>query len=169
MNVQQYWLKNQEWVMQQMKSKRHTGLQSITEDMSILLGERVWGMMKPLDSKPFHSLWHFLGPHWLSGSQLNYMLEMLQFKIDSTLELVKDLQLHTLAEDLVANQAALITGAHLGPVISKPHWIAIVVDIGEGVICHGDSFQSIFNAPSPASTLMSPNAHAPTKHVSPCI
>ncbi|KAJ7348641.1 hypothetical protein DFH08DRAFT_960023 [Mycena albidolilacea] len=51
-----------------------------------------WGLAKRglSDLEPFHSLWRFLGTHWLSGSQMNDMLELLRHKINSDSELVKN-------------------------------------------------------------------------------
>jgi hypothetical protein len=150
LNVHQHWTKSQAWLTQQMKRKKggkgSAERQQLAEDASILLGMTPWGMAKPSDSEAFHSLWRLLGPNWLTGAQLNDMLDMLQFKVNTTLALVKEFRvrstdltlavlqaydarnnenyqeaqrfdwLHVLAEDLIGNSVLLITAAHLGPV-----------------------------------------------------
>ncbi|KAJ7740113.1 hypothetical protein B0H16DRAFT_1236041, partial [Mycena metata] len=135
-----------------------------------LLGKMPWGLTKPSDSEPYYSLWRFLGPHWLAGSQLNDTLELLRLKINSTPGLTRDLRvksidmtrallkayderdtvsyrtahdldwLRILAEDLLGSQASLLTGTHLGPVNDEPHWTAIVVDAAERRINYGDGY-----------------------------
>ncbi|KAJ7820138.1 hypothetical protein B0H13DRAFT_2452226 [Mycena leptocephala] len=45
-----------------------------------------WGRCKPAglsDSEPFHTLWRFVGANWLSGSQMNDMLELLRYKVNA--------------------------------------------------------------------------------------
>ncbi|KAJ7041683.1 hypothetical protein C8F04DRAFT_1252615 [Mycena alexandri] len=124
-----------------------------------------WGVPKAglSDSEEFHTLWRLLGPHWLSGSQMNDMLELLRYKINSNPDLIKntcvagvafipkvleayraaqegtywtaqDLQwICDLGDDLVHNSAALITSGHLGDITDKPHWIGVVLDCRESI------------------------------------
>ncbi|KAF7371544.1 hypothetical protein MVEN_00009400 [Mycena venus] len=132
------------------------------------------------DSEPAHNLWRFLGPHWLAGSQQNDMLELLRHKVDSNPELAKKfriqgvalaakiLEAHNagsetyrssqsfrwirdIADDLVRNEAALISTAHLGKINDKPHWIGLVFDFSQptATIRYGDSF----GEPMPAQLL----------------
>jgi hypothetical protein len=132
------------------------------------------------DSEPAHNLWRFLGPHWLAGSQQNDMLELLRHKVDSDPELAKKFRIQGIAlsakileahkagcetykssqsfrwirdvaDDLVRNEAALISTAHLGQINNEPHWIGFVFDFSHptAVIHYGDSF----GEPMPASLL----------------
>ncbi|KAJ7362494.1 hypothetical protein DFH08DRAFT_841000, partial [Mycena albidolilacea] len=116
-----------------------------------------WGLAKRglSDSEPFHSLWRFLGTHWLSGSQMNDMLELVAgiellpkilaahraadagtYWMEQGLRWIRDL-----GDDLVQKNAALITSAHLGPVTDERRWVSIVVDCrDEVVVRYGDSF-----------------------------
>ncbi|KAJ7832671.1 hypothetical protein B0H14DRAFT_3711968 [Mycena olivaceomarginata] len=162
LNVRQYWMRGQAWMETQKKKKGHTSYRSLAEQTSILLGTLPWGLMKLSDGEEYHSSWRFLGPHWLNGSQLNDMLELLRLKINTTSELVKDIRIRTvdLTNSIVkayeargglcggtAYRLAADTGrrsrgqpgivadrAHLGLINSEPHWTALVVDVSEGVI-----------------------------------
>ncbi|KAJ6549833.1 hypothetical protein B0H19DRAFT_1264738 [Mycena capillaripes] len=51
-----------------------------------------WGVCKAgvSDSAPSHTLWLLLEPHWLEGSQMNNMLELLRNKINADPQLVKN-------------------------------------------------------------------------------
>ncbi|KAF7359565.1 hypothetical protein MVEN_00679900 [Mycena venus] len=117
-----------------------------------------WGRCKPAglsDSEPFHTLWRFVGANWLSGSQINDMLELLRYKVNTVPESMQntpeagtywtapDLRwIRDLAKDVVQSRSALITSGHLGPITDEPHWVAIVFDMTQpnGVLRYGDSF-----------------------------
>ncbi|KAJ7698166.1 hypothetical protein B0H16DRAFT_1749820 [Mycena metata] len=90
--VRQPWMKAQEWVERQKKTHNRT----LAETTSTLLTKMPWGLTKPSDSEPYHSLWRFLGPHWLAGSQLNDALELLRLKINSTPGLTRDLRVKSI-------------------------------------------------------------------------
>ncbi|KAJ7321903.1 hypothetical protein DFH08DRAFT_1030560 [Mycena albidolilacea] len=165
------WRKAQEWVKNNKKiiakNPTHTAL---AEDTTVMLAMLPWGLAKRglSDLEPFHLLWRFLGTHWPLGSQMNDMLELLRYKINSDSELVKNTHvagiklllkilaraadsgtywteqvrwIRDLGDDLVQKNTALITSAHLGPVTDEPHWVSIVVDCrDEVVVRYGDSF-----------------------------
>ncbi|KAJ7676615.1 hypothetical protein DFH06DRAFT_976905 [Mycena polygramma] len=123
-----------------------------------------WGRCKPpglSDSEPFHTLWRFVGPHWLSGSQMDDMLELLRYKVNTSPEAMKNTRIwgtalipkilaayraadtgtyrsdpslrwiRELAEDVVHSQAALITSGHLGDITDEPHWVAVIFDMSQ--------------------------------------
>ncbi|KAJ7149280.1 hypothetical protein C8R43DRAFT_1128635 [Mycena crocata] len=174
LNVRQYWMRGQKWVHGLTKKKGHTGYRSESEQTSILLGTLPWGLTKPSDGEQFNSLYRFLGPHWLASSQLDDMLEIECLKINTTPELVKNMRvrgvdltnyivkayearetedymtareldwLRILAEDLLGNQASLLTAANLERIVTEPEpykrWIALVVDASEGLIQYGDGY-----------------------------
>ncbi|KAF8192701.1 hypothetical protein K438DRAFT_1969834 [Mycena galopus ATCC 62051] len=125
-----------------------------------------------------------LGPHWLAGSQQNDMLELLRHKVDSDPELAKKFRIQgvalvakilearkagsetykssqsfrwirDVADDLVRNEAALISTAHLGQINDEPHWIGLVFDFSQptATIRYGDSFGELMLAP------LSPHKH----------
>ncbi|KAJ7903954.1 hypothetical protein B0H13DRAFT_1881973 [Mycena leptocephala] len=131
-----------------------------------------WGKPPGLsDSEPVCKLWRFLGPHWLAGSQQNDMLELLRHKVDTDPVLVEKIRIQgvdlvpkileahksgsdtyktsqgfrwirDVAEDLIRNQTALVTSAHLGQINNEPHWIALVFDFSQPTakLLYGDSF-----------------------------
>lgn len=123
------------------------------------------------DAEPLHNLHRFLGPNWLTGSQQNDMLELLRHKVDSDPELVQKFRiqgtalvpkileaydagtrtyesaqsfrwLRAVADDLVRNQAALVSTAHLEEITHEPHWTGLTLDLSQhiGKISYGDSF-----------------------------
>ncbi|KAJ7038756.1 hypothetical protein C8F04DRAFT_1255678 [Mycena alexandri] len=125
------------------------GRSALAQQALLMLTMVPWGCSKPAglsDSEPFYTLWCFLGTHWLSGSQMDDMLELLRYKIDTsptsmpntrtwgtalipkvlaayraantgTYWTAKDLRwLRDLGDDIVQNRAALITSAHLGDI-----------------------------------------------------
>ncbi|KAF8190226.1 hypothetical protein K438DRAFT_2141717 [Mycena galopus ATCC 62051] len=153
--------KSQEWLNRQKKiAPANRARAALAEDAAVKLAMLPWGVRKRglSDSEPFHMLWRFLGPNWLSGAGMNDMAELLRHKINTDAELVKstrvwgtalvpkileayraaetgtywitrDLRwIRDIADDLVQSRAALITSAHLGPVTKEPHWVAIVSD-----------------------------------------
>ncbi|KAJ7817258.1 hypothetical protein B0H14DRAFT_2293953, partial [Mycena olivaceomarginata] len=78
------WIKAQEWTRQQAKlSKRIPEKAAVVEETMLMLGMLLWGWKKMglSDSEPYHTLSRFLGPHWLTGSHQNDMLELLRHKI----------------------------------------------------------------------------------------
>ncbi|KAJ6615316.1 hypothetical protein B0H10DRAFT_2041596 [Mycena sp. CBHHK59/15] len=157
-------------------SKKNPTRAALAEQASMMLAMLPWGCSKPpglSDSEPLYTLWRFAGQHWLAGSQMNDMLELLRYKINSSPDLMKEfrvwgtallpkiLEAHRAADtgtywtaqdlrwirdigdDMVQNQAALITSAHLGEITDEPHWVGVVFDCrAECVVCYGDSLGS---------------------------
>ncbi|KAJ7789737.1 hypothetical protein B0H14DRAFT_3502624 [Mycena olivaceomarginata] len=152
-DVQAYWVRSLDWVAKQKKTSKK------------IPHGRCWSRRQPISSACYpHNLWRFLGPHWLAGSQQNDMLELLRHKVDSDPELAKKFPgcetykssqsfrwIRDVADDLVRNEAALISTAHLGQINNEPHWIGFVFDFSHptAVIHYGDSF----GEPMPASLL----------------
>ncbi|KAJ7895546.1 hypothetical protein B0H14DRAFT_2333803, partial [Mycena olivaceomarginata] len=76
--------KSQEWVNRQKKiTPVNRSRAALAEDTAMKLAMLPWGLGKRgvSDSEPFHTLWRFLGPNWLAGSQMDDMLEILGHKI----------------------------------------------------------------------------------------
>ncbi|KAJ7803423.1 hypothetical protein B0H14DRAFT_2613366, partial [Mycena olivaceomarginata] len=126
------------------------------------------------DSEPFHTLWRLLGPNWLAGAQMNDMLELLRHKINTNPNLVKNTRtwgtalvpkileayraadagtywtdhglrwIRDAADDIVQNNAVLITSVHLGPVTDEPHWAAVVFNCRDTlpVVRYGDALKA---------------------------
>ncbi|KAJ7769944.1 hypothetical protein B0H16DRAFT_1516884 [Mycena metata] len=125
------------------------------------------------DAEPVHTLWRLLGPHWLADSQQNDMLELLRHKIDADPDLARKFRVQSIAlapkiikahnaggeayktarefrwirdiaDDLVRNQAALITSGHLGEISGEDHWIGLVFDLSHPTpkIRYGDGFKN---------------------------
>ncbi|KAF8172184.1 hypothetical protein K438DRAFT_1981629 [Mycena galopus ATCC 62051] len=134
----------------------HLGLQAryqgaveraaLVEEAQLIVAMMPWGRGKPQglsDAELLHTMWRFLGPHWLSGSQLNDMLELIYRKVcgDPTLSQKTHVQglglvprileahgagtetyksnhrfnwLRHVCDDLVRSRAALMTAGHLG-------------------------------------------------------
>ncbi|KAJ7472585.1 hypothetical protein FB451DRAFT_1213490 [Mycena latifolia] len=153
------WVKCSDWLTQQKKlAKKDPEQKALVDEARLILSMLPWGWGKPRglsDSEPCFKLWRFLGTHWLSGSQQNDMLELLRHKVDSDPLLAQNIRvqgvdrnaqsfrwLRDLADDLVRNQAALVTTAHLGEITNEPHWIGLVVDLSLPTtkILYGDSF-----------------------------
>ncbi|KAJ7836107.1 hypothetical protein B0H14DRAFT_2589842 [Mycena olivaceomarginata] len=114
------WRKAQEWVKNNKKiiTKNPTRA-ALAEDTAVMLAMLPWGLAKRglSDSEPFHSLWRFLGTHWLSGSQMNDMLELLRYKINSDPELVKNTRvagIELLPKILAAHPDDIKTSESLG-------------------------------------------------------
>jgi hypothetical protein len=85
--------KSQEWVNRQKKiTPVNRSRAALAEDMAMKLVMLPWGLGKRgvSDSEPFHTLWRFLGPNWLAGSQMDDMLEILGHKINTNPELVEN-------------------------------------------------------------------------------
>ncbi|KAJ7864095.1 hypothetical protein B0H14DRAFT_3605367 [Mycena olivaceomarginata] len=132
---------------------------SLAEEASLMLSMAPWGRPKPpgfSNSEPFHTLWRFVGPHWLTDSQMDDMLELLHYKISCNPDLIQktriwgtvlaskivdayraadttaygtapDLRwLRDLGDDIVENGAALVTSSHLGDVANEAHWVALI-------------------------------------------
>ncbi|KAJ7779365.1 hypothetical protein DFH07DRAFT_730171, partial [Mycena maculata] len=134
---------------------------ALAEEARMMLSMLPWGIPKPVglsDSEPFHTLWHFLGTHWLTGSQMNDMLEILRYKINTNPALMKNrvwgtvlvpkiLEAHRaavtntywtaqhlgwlrdLGDDIMQSGAALITSTHLGEITDEPHWVTLIFDM----------------------------------------
>ncbi|KAF8179095.1 hypothetical protein K438DRAFT_2177935, partial [Mycena galopus ATCC 62051] len=157
------------------------GCAALAEDVAVKLVTLPWGVHKRglSDSEPFHILWRFLGPNWLSGSGMNDMAELLRHKINTDADLVKNTRvqgtallpkileayraaetenywiawdlrwIRDIADELVQTQAALITSGHLGSVTNEPHWVAVFDCCDKPVVRYGDSL----NAPIPEELL----------------
>jgi hypothetical protein len=81
------WRNCQVWVNRQKKmGKTNPTRAALAEETSMMLAMVPWGRCKPAglsDSEPFHTLWRFVGANWLSGSQMNDMLELLRYKVNA--------------------------------------------------------------------------------------
>ena len=51
----------------------------------------------PWDSMPVRALWHYLGPHWTTGTQQNDLLDILSDHITAQPALAEQLQVNGLA------------------------------------------------------------------------
>jgi len=121
------------------------------------------------DDEPIHTLWRYLGPNWLSGSSQNNLLELLRhrlagqsdmgktYRVEGThiteklLEVYRNWDtiqysknqslgwLRTLANDLIENQATLITVQNLTNVTGSPHWVPLALAADEYTLLFGDS------------------------------
>jgi hypothetical protein len=104
------WVKSSDWLAQQKKScKKNPERAALLDEARQILSMMPWGWAKPQglsDSEPSFNLWRFLGPHWLSGSQQNDMLELLRHKVDA---------------DPVLAQKIRIQGVALVPKILETH------------------------------------------------
>ncbi|KAJ7938753.1 hypothetical protein B0H13DRAFT_2301398 [Mycena leptocephala] len=173
-DVRAHWVQSSHWLAQHKKYSHENPVRAaLVEEAEHILCMMPWGWAKPLglsDSKLLHHLWHFVGPHWLAGSQRNDMLKLLH-KVNNDSALAWRIRIQGIAltpkiidthkagtetyqnsqsfgwlrdvgNDLVRNQAALITTAHLGNIINEPHWIGLVRDLSRpaGEILYGDSF-----------------------------
>jgi hypothetical protein len=88
------WRKSQEWITRQKKFSRANPTCAVLADTATLMLTMLpWGCAKPpglSDSEPLYTLWRFAGPNWLAGSNMNDMLELLRYKINSDPVLVKN-------------------------------------------------------------------------------
>lgn len=123
------------------------------------------------DNEPIHTLWRYLSTNWLSGSNQNDLLELLRHQLagwpdiaktyrvggtrvtDKLLEVyrkrdiiqyTKDQSLgwlRMLANDLIKNQATLVTVQNLTNVTGSPHWVSIALRVAtdEYTLLFGDS------------------------------
>ncbi|KAJ7697278.1 hypothetical protein B0H14DRAFT_2649948 [Mycena olivaceomarginata] len=157
------WRNCQAWVNHQKKvGRKNPGHAALAEETSMMLAMVPWGRCKPAglsDSKPFHTLWCFVGAHWLSGSQMDNTLELLRYKVNTIPEsmqntciwgtalipkilevyqaadagtywIAPDLRwIRDLAKDVVQSRTALITSGHLGLITDEPHWVAVIFDM----------------------------------------
>ncbi|KAJ7113748.1 hypothetical protein C8R43DRAFT_839919, partial [Mycena crocata] len=156
---------------------------ALVEEAELILSMMPWAFSKPQglsDTEPFHNLWRFLGPNWLSGSNQNDMLELLRqyvasdpilarkFRIQGTslgpkileayeagAEAYKKAQsfrwIRDLASDIIRNQAALITTTHLGEIDDQPHWVSLVFDMSQPE--HQVLYGDSFGQPIPPALL----------------
>jgi hypothetical protein len=161
------WRNCQAWVSRQKKvGRKNPDWVALAEEKSMMLAIVPWGRCKLVglsDSEPFHTLWCFVGAHWLSGSQMNDMLELLQNKVNTIPESIQntciwgtalipkilaayraadagtywtapDLRwIRDLGKDVVQSRAALITSGHLGLITDELHWVAVVFDMTQPV------------------------------------
>jgi hypothetical protein len=123
-----------------------------------------------LDTEPIDTMWCYLGPHFTTRSQQNDLLEILHNCIVTDPGLVQRLHVegvaltaalkgavatrgmdtyHTgqqfawiraIGDDLMKQEQALLTMAHLGD--DNKHWVGIVIDARDKVIYYGDSLES---------------------------
>jgi hypothetical protein len=121
------------------------------------------------DDEPIHTLWRYLGPNWLSGSSQNDLLELLRHQLAGRSDMAKAYRvegtciteklldvyrnrddinytenkslgwLRTLANDLIKNQATLVTVQNLTNVTGSPHWVPLVLVTDEYTLLFGDS------------------------------
>ncbi|KAJ7468437.1 hypothetical protein B0H11DRAFT_2045881, partial [Mycena galericulata] len=101
-NVRGPWVKASDWLAQQKKlAKKNPAHSALVEETSQILRMMPWSWAKPpglSDSEPVYNLWRFLGPHWLTGSQQNDMLELLRRKVDNDLTLSQKFHLPEITE-----------------------------------------------------------------------
>jgi hypothetical protein len=158
--------------MTELHQKKALQRRTYAEDVNILLTELPWGINKcgVSNTEPIHTMWHYLGPHFTTGSQQNDLLETLRNRIVTDPGLVKRLCVegvaltaalkravatratdvyHTgqqfawiraIGDDLMKREQALLTMAHLGD--DNKHWVGIVIDARDKVIYYGDSLES---------------------------
>jgi hypothetical protein len=161
------WIQCRDWIKVQLKQKKSSERRQLAEQASILLTILPWGQNKPNGSGPIHALWRFLGPYWLSDSEQNEMLELIQdrcldspescsqFRVENSYFAVKLLEaydagsdaylgipsfgwLRHLGEDLAKDRSTVVTVVHLGPLSETPHWVPLTIQRTR--ICFGDSF-----------------------------
>ncbi|KAK6991966.1 hypothetical protein R3P38DRAFT_2571584 [Favolaschia claudopus] len=163
------------WAAQKNISKINPSRAELANHTGLLLASLPWGLPKCglSNSDPFHTLWRFLGPNWLTDSQMGDMLELLRHVIITGTDLVKNTRpsgtvlvrkildayrvpdrdcawVRDIGDDLVHNHGVLITAVHLGPVTNEPHWVAVVFDCRDKpTIRFGDSL----GAPIPVELL----------------
>ncbi|KAJ7920127.1 hypothetical protein B0H13DRAFT_2319777 [Mycena leptocephala] len=98
---------SQQWINRYKKiNQKHPDRAGLAQEASVLLAMAPWGCPKPpgtSGSEPFHTLWRFVGPHWLTGSQMYDMLELLWNRIDSSPDLTRTTRIQgtALAEKII--------------------------------------------------------------------
>src|SRR5260221_7666106 len=139
--VSSKWIDSVDWVMAQLHQKKSEERRILAEQAMLYIAALPWAVNKPSglsDNEPIHSLWRYLGPNWLSGSNQNDLLELLRhqlagqpdvarkYRVENTdtaeklLSVYRSRQqihyaeerslewLRTLAKDLIQNAATLI-------------------------------------------------------------
>lgn len=125
------------------------------------------------DSDKVHTFSAFLGTEWMSGTLIDNMLDLIFLEVLSNPALVKTVRiqgvylserligayatrdsdkyqtekefawLRDLGNDIVTNNALLVTIAHLASHNRGPHWTPLAIDLRNEVskaLCYGDSF-----------------------------
>ncbi|RDB29959.1 hypothetical protein Hypma_014170 [Hypsizygus marmoreus] len=165
------WAACSDWVLKQTKQTQFQKRGDLAQEAFLLLSVLPWGIKKPSglsDALEVHTLWRFLGDHWLSCSQQNDLLKILRQKVASNPNLaaryrIKGVDLtpkvlaafrakaenyqtsanyswlRRLGADLVLRKSTLLTTAHLGDITSEPHWVGFAIDLAERAMLYGDS------------------------------
>lgn len=165
------WLRCRDWIRLQLQQKKSPHHRQLAEQASILLTVLPWGKNKPRGlssgSDPIHTLWRFLGPHWLSDLEMDDMLELIRerclenpqtcsrFRVEHThfvpmlldaFNLGSDVYLsgasfgwlRALCKDLQEEGSTVITIVHLGALNDTAHWASLTIQ--KAAISFGDSF-----------------------------
>ncbi|KAJ7659435.1 hypothetical protein B0H14DRAFT_3702003 [Mycena olivaceomarginata] len=129
------WRNCQAWVNCQKKvGRKGPDRVALAEETSMMLAMVPWGRCKPVglsDSEPFHTRWRFVGAHWLSGSQMNDMLELLRNKVNTIPESIQNT--HIWGTALIPKILAAYRAADAGTYWTAPDlcWIR---DLGKDVV-----------------------------------
>src|SRR5882762_2448263 len=105
--------------MTELHQKKAIQHHTCAEDVNILLAELPWGINKcgVSDSKPIHTMWCYLGPHFTTGSQQNDLLDMLRNCIITDPDLVGHLHVGWVELTEMLKRAATTRGTdacHMG-------------------------------------------------------
>ena len=160
--VHEPWVGAKVWLNTEVKQKISAEQRQLAEGATILLATLLW------DKNPVHSLWHYLGPHWTTGTQQNDLLDILSDRITAQPALAGCLQVKGLAlspkilqavatqdtatyeaaqtyqwiqrlgEEVVHSRQGVLTIHHLRQ--DDQHWVAIVIDGKHETIHYRNSF-----------------------------
>ena len=170
--VRSKWVKCVDWVMVQLHQKKSEERRMLAKQAMLYIAALPWDVEKPRglsDNEPIHSLWRYLGPNWLSGSNQNDLLELLRhqlagqpdvarkYRVENTdtaeklLSVYRSRQqihyaeerslewLRTLAKDLIQNAATLIMVQNLTNITGSPHWVPLALSVDKYTLLFGDS------------------------------
>jgi hypothetical protein len=164
------WVKCQDWLTIQIGQKKSPEQQHLAQKASITLASLPWGQSKPrglTDALPIHSLWRYLGPNYLSCSEIKDALKLIRtdlFYNPETLMLTSIegtpftmflleaycncneymmgwamAWLRKVGDTLVTSNQRLATVASLEPITGEQHWVALFISKGGKKIQYGDS------------------------------
>jgi len=170
--VSSKWIDSVDWVMAQLHQKKSEERQMLAEQAMLYIAALPWAVNKPSglsDSEPIHSLWRYLGPNWLSGSNQNDLLGLLRYQLAGQSNMTKIYRvegtdtpqkilsvyrnrhkicyteersvewLRTLANDLIKNEATLITMQNLTNITGSHHWVPLALSVDKHSLLFGDS------------------------------
>ena len=81
-----------DWVLKHAKQTKNLEHAQLAKETNLLLLFLPWGMNKLTglsDAQEIHTLWRFLGDYWLSCSQQNELLRLLEEKVVSNTTLLR--------------------------------------------------------------------------------